>query len=112
ITNEGVLTILSGAVASHLDDTLPVLQQNVSFQQAIEIVNKQLHSSAQYVAPPTSELVIYTKGQKPSYAYHVHAAVLSPKPISYDYFIDPNTGSILDQLDVSHALQHETNIQG
>ncbi|EJR59621.1 M4 family metallopeptidase [Bacillus cereus] len=112
ITNEGVLTILSGAVASHLDDTLPVLQQNVSFQQAIEIVNKHLHSSAQYVAPPTSELVIYTKGQKPYYAYHVHAAVLSPKPISYDYFIDPNTGSILDQLDVSHALQHETNIQG
>lgn len=111
VTDKGVLTVLSGAVAPHLDNT-PALQQHISSQQAIEVVNQHLHSPAQYVAPPTSELVIYTKGQQPSYAYHVHAAMLSPKPISYDYFINPATGQVLDRLEVSHAVQQQTNIQG
>ncbi|MGR5864761.1 M4 family metallopeptidase [Bacillus cereus] len=110
ITDTGVLTVLSGAIVSHLDNT-PTLQQHISPQQAIEVVNQHLHYPAQYVVSPTSELVIYTKGQQPSYAYHVHAAVLLPKPISYDYFIDPATGQVLDQLEILHAMQQQTDIQ-
>ncbi|WP_075716766.1 hypothetical protein [Bacillus cereus] len=62
ITDKGVLTVLSGAIAFHLGSGASALQQQISSQQAMEVVNQHLYSPTQYVTPPTSELVIYTKG--------------------------------------------------
>ncbi|MDM8365776.1 M4 family metallopeptidase [Bacillus thuringiensis] len=113
ITKEGILTVLSGTVIPDLDTKLKNKSIQIQSGEAKEIAEKQLGFTPRYDVPPTVELVIYATDTQATYAYHVHAGFLSPKPESHDYFIDATTGEIVDKMEILHTLQDsETPTKG
>ena len=95
----GVLQAISGVVAPDLDKKgLKNLLKNKSANEAIKISENDLGFKPQYEQSPTSELVVYTTGDKAVYAYHVNLNFLSPSPGNYNYFINAENGAVIDKF--------------
>lgn len=112
VDNKGVLTVFSGTVIPDLDKKLQQPNQKISADEAMSIVEKELNFKLNYDVKPKSEFVVYAKDGTVSYAYHVHLGFLSPQPGNYDYFIEAETGKILDHIEILYAANTPKNIIG
>ncbi|MFK4427686.1 MULTISPECIES: M4 family metallopeptidase [Bacillus] len=112
VDNKGVLTVFSGTVIPDLDKKLQQPNQKVSADEAVSIAEKELSFKPNYDVKPTSELVVYAKNDTVSYAYNVHLGFLSPQPGNHDYFVEAETGKILDHIEVLHTASTPKNIIG
>ncbi|MGG0763424.1 M4 family metallopeptidase [Bacillus paramycoides] len=112
VDNKGVLTVFSGTVIPDLDKKLQQPNQKVSADEAVSIAEKELGFKPNYGVKPTSELVVYAKDNTISYAYHVHLGFLSPQPGNHDYFVEAETGKILDHVEVLHTASTSRSITG
>ncbi|MEH7108530.1 M4 family metallopeptidase [Bacillus sp. JJ1764] len=98
VSNEGVLTTLSGTVTPDLETKKGLkTEKKVNANKAINIAEADLGYTPDYEKAPTSELVVYTVGSDAVYAYLVNLNFLSPEPGNYNYFIEASTGKILNK---------------
>jgi bacillolysin len=98
VNDKGVLTVISGTVVPDLDKKESLKQKpKVAAKQAIETAQKDLGFTPEYTTQPSVKAVVYRDGDKASFAYVVNLNFLSPEPGRYDYFIDANTGKILNK---------------
>ncbi len=107
VTNDGVLTVLSGTVAPDLEKKNGLKKQKkVNAKKSIQIAENDLGFTPDYEKTPSADLVVYTYEDEATYAYLVNLNFLSPKPGNYNYFIEAATGKILNKyndLDEAHG---------
>ncbi|MFS0782824.1 M4 family metallopeptidase [Bacillus sp. 1P06AnD] len=99
VNNKGVLTVVSGSVASDLDKKMDstVSQKEISPSEAVSIAEKDLGYTPNYEKKPESEQVIYSDSSKAVSAYKVNLNFLDPQPGNYYYLISSKTGEILNK---------------
>ncbi|MGM9986945.1 MAG: M4 family metallopeptidase [Bacillaceae bacterium] len=101
----GVLTVVSGTVAPDLDTKLKNKKVNtLSSKKAIALAEKDLGFKPSYEVTPSANLVVFLQGDTPIYAYHVKLNFLAPEPGNYHYFIDSNTGKIVNKYNTIHTV--------
>ncbi|MBO9128845.1 M4 family metallopeptidase [Bacillus sp. 165] len=96
---DGILTVVSGTVSPGLDkkDKLNFLKK-ITEKQAIAKAEKDLGYKPQYEKEPTAKVHVYTYGDEATYAYVVNLNFLSPEPGNYYYFIEAETGKVLNKF--------------
>lgn len=99
VDSNGVLQAVSGAVAPELDKkNLKNFKKKKSLQQAIQLSETDLGFKPVYEKAPTSELVVLPVGSSAIYAYHVNLNFLDPSPGNYHYFINAETGEVVNKF--------------
>nr|WP_316247231.1 M4 family metallopeptidase [Rossellomorea aquimaris] len=110
VNKEGVLTALSGAPATNLDQKQNLKQtKKLSKKEAVSAGEKDLvaHVGSQpdYEFAPKSDSVIYMKDGEGHYAYLVNYNFLAPEPGNWNYFVDAVTGDILGKVNELHEAK-------
>ncbi|MBH0162005.1 M4 family metallopeptidase [Fictibacillus sp. 26RED30] len=107
VNEKGELVVFSGTVTPDLQSKPGLgFAKKITAAKAVTVAVKDLGFTPEYEADPTSELVVYTNGDKATYAYLVNLNFLSPEPGNYNYFVDAVTGKILNSyndLDEAHG---------
>ncbi|GGE70220.1 M4 family metallopeptidase [Priestia taiwanensis] len=103
VNDKGVLTVVSGTVLPDLDK-VEVLKQKpkTTAKQAVETAKKDLGLTPEFTSEPTVKAIVYKNGDNVSFAYVVGLNFLSPEPGRYEYFIDANTGKVVDKYNIIH----------
>ena len=97
VNDKGELVVFSGSVIPNLQDKSGLgFGKKIPASKAVTIAADDLGYTPTYEKTPTSDLVVYTQGDKATYAYFVNLNFLSPKPGNYNYFVDAKTGEILN----------------
>ncbi|WP_412103406.1 M4 family metallopeptidase [Rossellomorea aquimaris] len=107
VNQDGVLTAVSGAPVPNLDEKQSLkASKNVSKKDAVAAGEKdlvaELGSEPTYEYAPKSKSVIYVKDGEARQAYLVNYNFLDPKPGNWNYFIDAESGNVLDKLNEIH----------
>jgi bacillolysin len=103
VDENGVLQVFSGTLSKDLSSKLVKKQSQKSIKQAIETAEADLGYQPSYEQEPTAELVIYPTADQAVYAYHVTLNFLSPEPGNYQYFINAETGEIINKYNAIHT---------
>lgn len=105
VGNDGVLKVVSGTVAPDLDKQEKLKNKNkMDGKQAIEIAQKDLGLNPKYEQEPSADLYVYQDGEEATYAYVVHLNFLDPEPGNYYYFIEAESGKVLNKYNtISHV---------
>ncbi|MBN3553868.1 peptidase M4 family protein [Fictibacillus nanhaiensis] len=107
VNEKGELVVFSGTVTPDLKSKPGLgFGKKIPASKAVAAAVKDLGFTPEYEADPTSDLVVYTEGDKAAYAYLVNLNFLAPKPGNYNYFVDAVTGKILNSyndLDEAHG---------
>jgi thermolysin len=97
VNDQGELVVFSGSVIPDLQEKSGLaFGKKIPASKAVTIAADDLGFTPEYEKTPTSDLVVYTDGDKATYAYVVNLNFLSPKPGNYNYFVDAKTGKILN----------------
>jgi bacillolysin len=97
VNDKGELLVFSGTVVPNLQEKEGLaFSKKIPASKAIQVAVADLGFTPEYEADPTSELVVYTLGSEAVYAYLVNLHFLSPEPGNYNYFVDAQTGKILN----------------
>ncbi|MGM0923495.1 MAG: M4 family metallopeptidase [Bacillota bacterium] len=98
VDDNGVLQAVSGTFSKDLDKKIgKQLSKKKSLKQAIELAETDLGFTPVYEQKPSAELVIYPMADTAVYAYHVNLNFLSPEPGNYQYFINAETGAVINK---------------
>lgn len=97
VDEKGVLQVFSGTVSKELSSKLVKKDNKKSEQQAVDLAVADLGFQPVYEQKPTAELVVYPTADQAVYAYHVTLNFLSPEPGNYQYFINAETGEVINK---------------
>ena len=110
VDKEGVLTAVSGELAPELDKKQALKSgSKVKRADAVGIAAKDLAKKVgqapelEHEAEP--EFVVYAKDGQANFAYAVEFEFLSPEPGNYQYFVDAQTGEVLDSYNQMHTAK-------
>ncbi|WP_369903650.1 M4 family metallopeptidase [Bacillus manliponensis] len=106
VGKDGVLKVVSGTVVPDLDKQEKLKNKNhIEDKQAIEIAQKDLGLKPKYEQEPSAELHVYQNGEETTYAYVVKLNFLDPEPGNYYYFVEADSGKVLDKI---NTINHVT----
>jgi bacillolysin len=97
VDEAGVLQVFSGTVSKELNSKLVKAANKKSQKDAVVLAEADLGLKPVYEQTPSAELVVYPTADKAVYAYHVTLNFLSPEPGNYQYFINAETGEIINK---------------
>lgn len=110
VDSNGVLTAVSGEVASDLDKKQALKSgAQISRADALNTASADLAEKVgqapvlEHEAKP--EFVVYVKDGESKFAYAVEFEFLSPEPGNYQYFVDAQTGKILNSYNQLHEAK-------
>ncbi|MDM5187079.1 M4 family metallopeptidase [Bacillus sp. DX4.1] len=107
VGKDGALKVLSGTVAPDLDKKEKLKKQNkIEGKKAIEIAQQDLGLTPKYEVEPSADLYVYQNGEEATYAYVVKLNFLDPEPGNYYYFIEADSGKVLNKY---NTIGHVTN---
>ncbi|EJR90864.1 hypothetical protein IKE_05676 [Bacillus cereus VD196] len=106
----GVLQVVTGKVIPDLEKQEKLQNKNrIESQKAIELAQQDLGFQPTYSVQPSADLYVYQKDTSITYAYVVQFTVSAPNPGKYYYFIEADSGNILDKPNTAQRLQFDTN---
>ena len=106
VGKDGVLKVVSGTVIPDLDKQEKLKNKNhIEGKQAIEIAQKDLGLNPTYDKKPSAELYVYQNGEEATYVYVVQLNFLDPEPGNYYYFVEADSGKVLDKY---NTINHVT----
>ena len=106
VSKDGSLKVLSGTVVPDLDKKEKLKNKNkIEGKKAIEIAQQDLGFTPKYEVEPTADLYVYQNGEDTTYAYVVKLNFLDPKPGNYYYFIEADSGTVLNKY---NTIDHVT----
>ncbi|MCV5432624.1 PepSY domain-containing protein, partial [Escherichia coli] len=98
VSKDGSLKVLSGTVAPDLDKKEKLKNKNkIEGAKAIEIAQQDLGVTPKYEVEPKADLYVYQNGEETTYAYVVNLNFLEPSPGNYYYFIEADSGKVLNK---------------
>ncbi|WP_459502516.1 M4 family metallopeptidase [Bacillus sp. C1] len=98
VSKDGSLKVLSGTVVPDLDKKDKLKNKNkIEAKKAIEIAQQDLGIKPKYEVDPSADLYVYQNGEDTTYAYVVKLNFLEPKPGNYYYFIEADSGKVLNK---------------
>jgi bacillolysin len=103
VDESGVLKVFSGTVSKGLGNKLVKASNKKSQKDAIAAAEADLGYKPDYEVSPSAELVVYPAEDQAVYAYHVTLNFLSPEPGNYQYFINAETGEIINKFNAIHT---------
>lgn len=103
VDESGVLQVFSGTLSQELGSKLVKKQSQKSQKQAIALAEADLGFKPTYELAPSADLVIYPTSDQALYAYHVTLNFLTPEPGNYQYFINAETGEIINKYNAIHT---------
>jgi bacillolysin len=103
VDEAGVLQVFSGTLSKEVSSKLVKQNQKKSQKQAVDLAEADLGIKPVYEHEPTAELVIYPTADQAIYAYHVTLNFLSPEPGNYQFFINAETGEIINKYNALHT---------
>ncbi|HHQ2480320.1 TPA: M4 family metallopeptidase [Bacillus cereus] len=110
VGKDGVLQVISGMVLPDLEKQEKLHSKNrIESQKAIELSQKDLGFQPTYSEQPSADLYVYQKDNEITYAYVVQFTVSTPNPGKYFYFIEADSGNILDKYNNLQHFQVNTN---
>ncbi|EOO65536.1 hypothetical protein IKE_03439 [Bacillus cereus VD196] len=110
VGKDGVLQVVTGKVMPDLEKQEKLQNKNrIESQQAIELAQKDLGFQPTYSVQPSADLYVYQKDTSITYAYVVQFTVSAPNPGKYYYFIEADSGNILDKYSTTQRFQFDTN---
>jgi bacillolysin len=112
VNKDGVLTAISGSPVPNLSEKKSLkAAKSVSKQDAAAAGEKdliaELGSEPTYEYAPKSKSVVYVKDGNAHQAYLVNYNFLDPKPGNWNYFIDAESGEILDKVNEIHEASEK-----
>ncbi|MCI0766208.1 M4 family metallopeptidase [Bacillus sp. TL12] len=106
VSKDGSLKVLSGTVVPDLDKKEKLKNKNkIEGKKAIEIAQQDLGLTPKYEVEPSADLYVYQNGDDATYAYVVKLNFLEPKPGNYYYFIEADSGKVLNKY---NTIDHVT----
>ncbi|WP_369903649.1 M4 family metallopeptidase [Bacillus manliponensis] len=106
VGKDGVLKVVSGTVVPDLDKQEKLKSKNyIEGKQAIEIAQNDLGLNLKYDKQPSAKLHVYQNGEEATYVYVVQLNFLDPEPGNYYYFVEADSGKVLDKY---NTLKHVT----
>ncbi|WP_020063065.1 M4 family metallopeptidase [Bacillus sp. 123MFChir2] len=110
IGKDGVLKVVSGTVAPDLDKKEKLKNKNkIDGKQAIAAAQKDLGLNPKYEVEPSANLFVYQNGEETTYTYVVKLNFLDPEPGNYYYFIEADSGKVLNKYNTIHNANTENN---
>ncbi|EOO58636.1 hypothetical protein IKE_06251 [Bacillus cereus VD196] len=110
VGKDGVLQVVTGKVTPDLEKQEKLQHINkIESQKAIEIATKDLGFQPTFVGKPSTDLYVYQKDTSITYAYVVQFTVSTPNPGKYYYFIEADSGNILDKYNTAQNFDAHTN---
>lgn len=105
INKNGELTVISGEVAPEMDKQ-PKLNnaKQISGKKAVRIATDALGLKPEYEKKPKAEKIVLMKDGKAHFAYLVNLNYLTPEPGNWNYFIDAQSGEILNRYNDMHEV--------
>jgi bacillolysin len=97
VDENGVLQVFTGTLSKELSSKLVKKANQKSQKQAVALAEADLGFQPVYEQVPTAELVVYPAADQAVYAYHVTLNFLSPEPGNYQYFINAETGEVINK---------------
>ncbi|MGG2014797.1 M4 family metallopeptidase [Bacillus sp. S10(2024)] len=108
VGKDGVLKVVSGTVAPDLDKKEKLRNKNkIDGKEAIAAAQKDLGMNPKYEVEPAADLFIYQNGEETTYAYVVKLNFLDPEPGNYYYFIEADSGKVLNKYNTIHNANTE-----
>ncbi|MEH7461398.1 M4 family metallopeptidase [Bacillus thuringiensis] len=103
IGKDGALKVVSGTVAPDLDKKEKLKNKNkIDGKQAIAAAQKDLGLNPKYDVEPSADLYVYQNGEEATYAYVVKLNFLEPEPGIYYYFVEADSGKVLNKYNTIH----------
>ncbi|MGG0240990.1 M4 family metallopeptidase [Bacillus rhizoplanae] len=108
VGKDGVLKVLSGTVAPDLDKKEKLKNKNkIEEKKAIAIAQQDLGFTPKYEVEPSADLHVYQNGEETTYAYVVKLNFLDPEPGNYYYFIEADSGKVLNKYNTIHNATND-----
>ncbi|MCP1124326.1 M4 family metallopeptidase [Bacillus sp. 3103sda1] len=108
VGKDGVLKVVSGTVAPDLDKKEKLKNKNkIEGKKAIAIAQKDLGFTPKYEVEPSADLYVYQNGEETTYAYVVKLNFLDPEPGNYYYFIEADSGKVLNKYNTIHNATND-----
>ncbi|PFA18662.1 bacillolysin [Bacillus cereus] len=107
VSKDGSLKVLSGTVVPDLDKKEKLKNKNkIEGKKAIGIAQQDLGFTPKYEVDPSADLYVYQNGEDVTYAYVVKLNFLEPQPGNYYYFIEADSGKVLNKY---NTIDHVTD---
>ncbi|MED1299467.1 M4 family metallopeptidase [Bacillus pacificus] len=105
VGKDGILKVVSGTVAPDLDKKAKLKNKNkMAAKKAIAIAQQDLGFTPKYEVDPSADLHVYQNDGETTYAYVVNLNFLDPEPGNYYYFIEADSGKVLNKYNkMDHA---------
>ncbi|MFX3675391.1 MAG: M4 family metallopeptidase [Paenisporosarcina sp.] len=115
IDENGVLTAVSGEVAPELDKNEALKRgAKVKHSDALATASNDLETnlgeSPELEKEVTPEFVIYIKEGQAKFAFAMEFEFLYPKPGNYQYFVDAQTGEVLESYNQIHEARGTSTV--
>ncbi|CAG9614669.1 Bacillolysin [Bacillus rhizoplanae] len=108
VGKDGVLKVVSGTVAPDLDKKEKLKNKNkIEEKKAIAIAQQDLGFTPKYEVEPSADLYVYQNGEETTYAYVVKLNFLDPEPGNYYYFIEADSGKVLNKYNTIHNATND-----
>jgi thermolysin len=107
---DGVLTAVSGQVAPDLDKVEALksgakIQRSDAVHTALSDLATKIGHAPELEHEAKPEFVVYARDGITKFAYAVELEFLSPEPGNYQYFVDAQTGKILNSYNQLHEAK-------
>ncbi|MBY6037617.1 M4 family metallopeptidase [Fictibacillus nanhaiensis] len=105
INKDGILSVVSGEVVPDLDKQEKLKgKTKIQPKKAVEKAIAALGILAEFEETPKAELVVFMKENVAHYAYLVNLNFLIPEPGNWNYFIDAQSGEIINRYNDMHEV--------
>ncbi len=105
INKNGELTVVSGEVAPEMDKQSKLTgAKQISGKKAVGIATAALGLKPEFEKKPKAEKIVMLKDGKAHYAYLVNLNYLTPEPGNWNYFIDAQSGEVLNRYNDMHEV--------
>lgn len=105
INKNGELTVISGEVAPEMDKQSKLNNaKQISGKKAVRIATAALGLKPEYEKKPKADKIVLIKDGKAHFAYLVNLNYLTPEPGNWNYFIDAQSGEILNRYNDMHEV--------
>lgn len=117
VNEDGVLTAVSGEVAPELDKK-QALKNGVKVNRAEALLTAakdleaNLGQAPELEHSPKPEFVIYLQNGEAKFAFAIEFEFLYPEPGNYQYFVDAQTGEVLESYNQIHEAKPTTGLSG
>ncbi|MFD0770252.1 M4 family metallopeptidase [Bacillus sp. CGMCC 1.60114] len=108
VGKDGILKVVSGTVMPDLDKKEKLKNKNkIEGKKAIAIAQQDLGFIPKYEVEPSADLHVYQNGEETTYAYVVKLNFLDPEPGNYYYFIEADSGKVLNKYNTIHNATND-----